>query len=183
MFTPKQITNEWTLFLDRDGVINHEGVDSYINTWDEFKFYEGVKEAFEIFAGKFKRIIVVTNQRGVGRGITKENDLRVIHENMELEIVKNNGRVDAVYYCTDMEDSSPRRKPAPGMGIQAAKDFPDIDLSKSVMAGNRISDMEFGRNLGIYTVYIETTHPETGIGNTNIDCSYPSLHTFAKALL
>ena len=183
MFSPKQINKEWTLFLDRDGVINHEGVDSYINTWDQFKFYEGVKEAFEIFAGKFKRIIVVTNQRGVGRGITKEHDLRVIHENMELEIVKNNGRVDAVYYCTDVEDSSPRRKPSPGMGIEAAKDFPDIDFSKSVMAGNRISDMEFGRNLGIYTVYIETTHPESAAGNKNIDLSFPSLHAFAKALL
>lgn len=182
MFSTDKINKEWTLFLDRDGVINHEGRDSYINTWQEFVFYEGVKEAFEIFALKFKRIIVVTNQRGVGRGMVKESDLHIIHKNMEIEIVKNNGRVDAVYYCADTEDDSPHRKPSPGMGLQAAKDFPDIDLSRSLMVGNRISDMKFGRNLGVYTVYINTTHPLTG-PTEDIDASYPSLHDFALSLL
>jgi len=182
MFSTDQINKEWTLFLDRDGVINHEGADSYINSWQEFVFYEGVKEAFEIFARKFKRIIIVTNQRGVGRGITKESDLRIIHENMELEIIKNNGRIDAVYYCTDIDDESKHRKPSPGMGLQAAKDFPDIDLSKALMVGNRISDMQFGRNLGVYTVYITTTHPLIG-PTADIDACYSSLHDFALSLL
>ena len=71
MIDLNKIDNTWTLFLDRDGVINHEKHLDYIHTWDEFKFYDGVTEAIEIFAKKFNRIIVVTNQKGVGKGVTK----------------------------------------------------------------------------------------------------------------
>jgi histidinol-phosphate phosphatase family protein len=176
------IDKSWTLFLDRDGVINHEKDKDYIHTWDEFKFYEGVKKAFEIFSQKFKRIIIVTNQRGVGRGVTKEADLKIIHKNMQLEIVKNNGHVDAVYYCTDLDDNSPNRKPNAGMGLQAVKDFPDIDLTKALMVGNTLSDMNFGRNLGVYTVFLPTTLPDTDLNDPAIDASYPSLYAFAEAL-
>ena len=176
------IDKSWTLFLDRDGVINHEKHKDYIHTWEEFQFYEGVKEAFEIFAQKFKRIIVVTNQRGVGKGLTKEANLKMIHENMQLEIVRSNGHVDAVYYCTDVDDNSPNRKPNAGMGLQAVNDFPDIDLARALMVGNTLSDMNFGRNLGIYTVFLPTTRPDVNLSDPAIDTSYPSLHAFAAAL-
>lgn len=182
-FDVKNIDNSWTLFIDRDGVINHEKADGYINTWEEFIFYQGATEAFEIFARKFKHIIIVTNQRGIGRGITKPEDLRLIHQNMEMEIRKNNGRVDAVYFCSDVEDTSPRRKPNAAMGFEAAKDFPGIDLSKSVMVGNRKSDMEFGRNLGVFTVYLSTTHPDNAAYKASIDAEYPSLLSFANDLI
>ena len=182
MIDLKSINKEWTLFLDRDGVINHEGKDRYINTWDQFIFYEKVPEAFAVLSEKFKRIIIVTNQRGVGRGITKESDLQVIHENMQAEIVKQNGRIDKIYFCTDVEDDSPRRKPNPGMGLQAMKDFPEIDLSRSLIVGNRLTDMDFGRNLGIHTVYLTTTHPETDLNHPSIDAVFPTLHAFALSL-
>lgn len=179
-----KITPDWTLFLDRDGVINHEGLGTYINNWEDFKFYERATEAFEIFSRKFKRIIIITNQRGVGKGITDEQELQRIHENMQHEIIKHNGRVDAVYYCPDINENSPRRKPNAGMGLEALKDFPDIDTSKAIMVGNTISDMHFGRNMGIYTVFLPTTRLEqTDLSDPAINDVYPSLIAFAQALV
>ena len=61
-----QINKKWTLFLDRDGVINHEKKGDYIHSWEEFNFYEGAESSFQTFAEKFRRIIIVTNQRGIG---------------------------------------------------------------------------------------------------------------------
>ncbi|MCW3089827.1 MAG: histidinol-phosphate phosphatase family protein [Ferruginibacter sp.] len=181
MSLPK-IDKDWTLFLDRDGVINVENPLGYINTWDEFIFYEGVKEAIKIFAGRFKYIFVVSNQRGVAKGITRPGDLSTIHHNMTVEIKKNGGRIDKIYFCTDMESSSPNRKPNPGMGLQAKKDFQNIDFSKAIMVGNNISDMEFGRNLGCTTIFLTTTNPGTGHDDPRVDFVYNSLLDFAKAL-
>lgn len=182
MLPLNQIDNSWTLFLDRDGVINHEKHKDYIHSWEEFKFYDGVLEAMKVFAKIFHRIIVVTNQKGVGKGLTKLDDLHTIHANMEKEIIKTGGRIDAVYYCSDLEDESPYRKPNPGMGFQAAKQFPDIDLSKAIMVGNTVSDMEFGRNLGVYTIFLPTTRPEVDLTDKRIDAVCDSLLAFASAI-
>lgn len=178
----KMIDNTWTLFLDRDGVINHEKHSDYIHTWDEFVFYDGVKQAIKIFGKVFNRIIIVTNQKGIGKGLTKPNDLTVIHRNMIAEVKKAGGRIDAVYFCPDLEETSLNRKPNPGMGLQAKKDFPEIDLTKSVMVGNTLSDMEFGRHLGAITVFLPTTRPEVNTRDKRIDLVYPSLIAFALDL-
>lgn len=182
MINLSKIDNTWTLFLDRDGVINHEKHLDYIHTWDEFKFYDGVIEAIEIFAKKFNRIIVVTNQKGVGKGVTKLEDLLLIHKNMVAQIEAAVGRIDAVYFCADLEETSPNRKPNPGMGLQAVKDFSDIDLTKAIMVGNTISDMKFGRNLGVQTIFLPTTRPEVDLQDDRIDAVYESLIDFANAL-
>jgi len=176
------IDKTWTLFLDRDGVINHEKHQDYIHTWDEFRFYDGVEEAIKIFSEKFKRILVITNQRGVGKGLTKLDDLHTIHANMLQEIVKAGGHLDAIYYCSEINNDNPYRKPNPGMGLEAVREFPDIKLDKSIMIGNTISDMQFGRNLGVYTVFLRTTRPEVNIADERIDAVYNSLIEFAKAL-
>lgn len=182
MIDLNKIDNTWTLFLDRDGVINHEKHLDYIHTWDEFKFYDGVTEAIEIFAKKFNRIIVVTNQKGVGKGVTKLEDLLLIHKNMVAQIETAVGRIDAVYFCADLEETSPNRKPNPGMGLQAIKDFSDIDFTKAIMVGNTISDMKFGRNLGVQTIFLPTTRPEVDLQDDRIDAVYESLIDFANAL-
>ena len=179
---PLAINHDWTLFLDRDGVINHEKHLNYINTWDEFVFYEGVKPALRIFAEKFKYIFVVTNQRGVAKGVTRASDLTIIHHNMVEEIKAAGGRIDKIYFCTDMESDSPNRKPNPGMGLQAKKDFKTVDFSKSVMVGNKLSDMEFGRNLGCNTILLLTTNPDTDPADPRIDAVYHSLIDFALTL-
>ena len=177
-----EIDNTWTLFLDRDGVINHEKHQDYIHTWDEFNFYDGAKEAIAVFTKTFNRIIVVTNQKGIGKGVTRLEDVELIHKNMIAEIEKAGGRIDAVYFCPDVDNDSPNRKPNPGMGLQAARNFPEIDFTKSIMIGNTISDMQFGRNLGVQTIFLPTTRPEVDINDYRIDAVYYSLIAFATAL-
>jgi len=181
LFSLKNIDSSWTLFIDRDGVINHEKHLDYIHTWDEFKFYDGVKEAMEIFSKKFSFIIMITNQRGIAKGLTKLEDLQVIHKNMLQEIEDAGGRIDKIYFCADME--SPNRKPNPGMGLQAVKDFPGIDLSKSIMVGNTLSDMKFGRNLGVaVNIFLSTTQKDMALPHEDIDLVFNDLISVAKAL-
>ncbi len=182
MIEVKNIDKSWTLFLDRDGVINHEKHMDYIHTWDEFVFYDGVKEALKIFNHVFGHIVVVTNQKGVGKGVTRAEDLAEIHQNMIEAIEAAGGRIDKVYFCADLEESSPNRKPNPGMGLQAKTDFEAIDLTKAIMIGNTMSDMEFGRNLGIKTIFLPTTRPEVDTTDKRIDMVCSSLAAFAGIL-
>ena len=82
----------------------------------------------------------------------------------------------------DLDNLSINRKPQPGMAFQAKEKFPSIDFTKSIMVGNRMSDMEFGRNAGMHTVYLATTHPEAPFPDTKIDDRYDHLFQFAQAL-
>ena len=183
MIDLKKIDKTWTLFLDRDGVINDEKQLDYINTWKEFKFFTGTKEAIKNLTERFGNIFIVTNQRGVAKGVTKMEDLEIIHRNMIKEIEAAGGRVTKIYFCTDIENSSPNRKPNPGMGWQAKKEFPEVDFSKSIMVGNTLSDMEFGRNVGIaLNIFIPSTHPNLGEKHPMVDAVYPDLMSLAKAI-
>jgi histidinol-phosphate phosphatase family protein len=182
MIQDLHIDSEWTLFLDRDGVINEEKKEDYIRNWAEFKFYTESLLALPLLAQKFSRIIITTNQKGIGKGLMSDADLSNIHAQMTAEIVAVGGRIDAIYYCPDLDNQSPNRKPQPGMAFQATEQYPMIDLNKSIMVGNRMSDMEFGRNAGMLTVYLATTHPEAPFPDTKIDDRFDHLFQFAKAL-
>lgn len=182
MLDLKNIDKTWTLFLDRDGVINHEKDKDYIRNWQEFRFYDSTLDALAILSKYFDRIIVVTNQKGIGKGLMTVDDIDHIHQNMQACINPAGGRIDKIYYCADLLDDSHDRKPNPGMAFRAQKDFPEIDFSKSIMVGNRTSDMGFGRNAGMYTVYLATTHPETPFPHPMIDLRYNDLLAFAKAV-
>jgi len=162
-------------------VINDEKHEDYIHTWEEFKFYAGVKKAFEIFNKKLGVIVIITNQRGVAKGLTQMQHLHLIHKNMQEEVEAAGGRIDNIYVCTEME--SENRKPNPGMGLQAIKDFPEIDLSKSIMIGNTLSDMKFGRNLGVaINIFLPTTRKEVPLDHVDIDLVFKDLISVAKAL-
>ena len=178
----KTIDKSWTIFIDRDGVINHEKKEEYILNWREFKFYDGVREAFQQISQKFGKIIIVSNQRGVGKGLMTETELTSIHKHMEKQITNAGGRIDGIYYCTSTEDDHPNRKPNPGMALAAKTDFPGIDFARSLVVGNKPSDMLFGRNAGMHTVFIATTHPLTSFPHSDIDLRFNSLAEFAKAL-
>ncbi|HEX4849249.1 MAG TPA: HAD-IIIA family hydrolase [Puia sp.] len=182
MLDLKQINKDWTLFLDRDGIINVEKKDGYILHWSEFVFYNGVQEAVGEFSKLFNIIVMATNQRGVGKGLMTVEDLNNIHLNMLQELEKYGGRIDQIYCCMSLDDSDPMRKPNPGMAFEAKKDFPAIDLSKSIMVGNNISDMEFGRNAGMNTIFVKTTQPEITLPHPAIDLSVDNLLDLAKAL-
>jgi len=176
------INNNWTLFLDRDGVINVEKNEDYVKNWNEFEFYPNSLIALPILAKKFNRIVITTNQKGVGKGVMTELDLTAIHSNMVEKINAVGGRIDHVFYCTDLDNNSINRKPQPGMAFQAKNQFPEIDFSTTIIVGNRKSDMEFGRNAGLHTVFVATTHPETPFPDNSIDYRFEDLLAFAQAL-
>ena len=136
----------------------------------------------KILSDTFGKIIMVTNQRGVGKGLMSILDLEDIHKNMLKAIQEEKGRIDRIYYCISLNDDDPLRKPNPGMAIQAKKDYPSIDFSRSLVVGNNISDMEFGRNAGMHTVFVKTTHPDIELPDPVIDLSFSDLAGFAKAL-
>ena len=173
-----KIDKSWTLFLDRDGVVNVRLIDDYVKSIDEFEFLPGVVEAFKIFAEKFGRIIIVTNQQGVGKGLMTMDDVEKVHYFMKKEIAAQQGRVDAIYVCPQLKsDANNFRKPSPRMAYMAQHDFPEIDFDKSVMVGDSNSDIEFGKNAGIYTILI---------GDEPVKCTpdskFESLLKFAKTL-
>ncbi len=173
------ITKDYTLFLDRDGVINEEVVGDYIRNWKDFIFRPGSLEAIALLTPFFHRIVVVTNQRGVGKGLMTIEELNFINANMLKEIEAAGGKIDKVYYCTSTDNADNNRKPNPGMALQAKADFPEIDLSKSVMVGNMPNDMQFGKNIGAITIYLPTRKEETPSPST-VDAEYKTLLSFAK---
>lgn len=181
MLDLQQIDKSWTLFLDRDGVINHEKKEDYILNWNEFQFYNGVPKAVATLNRIFGKTIMVTNQKGVGKGVMSLDDLHHIHDNMQLAIVQAGGHIDRIFFCTDLNDDSFYRKPNPGMAFSAKGEFPDIDLNKSLIVGNKLSDMRFGRNAGMHTVFVATTNPDTPYPHPEIDLRFDSLPAFAAA--
>lgn len=171
-----------TLFLDRDGVVNDEIRDGYVLRPEMFHFSEGVLAALPLLAKRFDRIVMVTNQRCIGRGLLSLEGLQEIHTQMLQQIEQHGGRIDKIYFCPDLDNSSPCRKPATGMGLQAQQDFPEIDFAASVMVGNTLSDMQFGKSLGMQTVFIPSTRPETPFPHPLIDQRYQNLLQFAQAI-
>ena len=149
------IDKSWTLFLDRDGVINEHRPEDYVKNEAEFVWIDGSKEAIRDLSKLFGRIVVVTNQQGIGKGLMSEYDLEKIHWNMQREVEEIGGKIDRVYYCPYVAQVKPKcRKPETGMAEQAKTDFPEIDFKKSIMIGDSRSDIEFGTRLGMITVKV-----------------------------
>ena len=136
-----------TLLIDRDGTINVRINGDYVRSWAQFKFLSGILEEFPKWAAKFRRIIVVTNQRGVGRGLMTDEDLADIHSHMLRAITEAGGRIDAILTCTATDDGDPRRKPNPGMYHEAKQLFPSME--RAIMLGDSETDAAFAENAGI----------------------------------
>ncbi len=153
-----KIDDSWTLFLDRDGVINVRLIDDYVKQLNELKIIEQVPEAIARFATFFGRIVVVTNQQGIGRGMMTVDDLSIIHGFIKDVVVSAGGRIDQFYFAPQLKaENSIYRKPGTGMGLQAQKEFPEINFEKSLMIGDSESDIEFGMKLGMKTVMLKNS--------------------------
>lgn len=128
---------------------------SYVTRWDEFRMLPGVPEAIARLNRAGLRVIVVSNQRGVALGLYTAQDVDAIHARMMEEFGLRGAFVDAIYYCPHDRNQCTCRKPQTGMFLQAQKDFPDITAANSLMIGDSKSDVEFGRNVGMKTVWID----------------------------
>lgn len=170
-----------TLFLDRDGVLNRHLPGEYVRHWGMWEWIPRTREAIATLSKQYHRLIIVSNQQGVGKGLMSQADLDDVHAHMLHDIEASGGRIDNVYTCTDLQDSgSPNRKPAIGLALQAQKDFPDIDLTRSVMVGDSLSDMQFARNAGMRAVYLTKNNPVPVQVQDYTDLFFPTLSDFCK---
>lgn len=152
------VDSSWTLFLDRDGVINKKLEGRYVTSPSELTLLPGAADAIAKFSTLFGRIIIVTNQQGIGKEIMTHQDLSNVHNSLLEQINYFGGQIDQIYYCPDLAyEDSPNRKPNPGMAFQAKKDFPSINFRKSIMVGDSDSDIQFGNTLKMTTVRISNT--------------------------
>ncbi|MBO4625630.1 MAG: HAD-IIIA family hydrolase [Bacteroidales bacterium] len=138
-----------TLFLDRDGVLNRHLEGDYVRTPEMWEWMPGILTALAGWSRKFRHIVLVTNQRGVGKGLMTDAQLAQVHAHMMQGVLEAGGRIDLILTCTAVSEEDPRRKPNPGMFYEACQLFPDIDAKSSVMLGDAPSDAAFAKNCGI----------------------------------
>jgi histidinol-phosphate phosphatase family protein len=176
-----------TLFLDRDGVINKcMPCGQYVRSWGEFEFIDGSIHAISNLRMFFTKIIVVTNQQGIGKNVMPHRDLDDIHQKMQKCLKVNGCLVDGIYYCPHLViDKCACRKPETGMAFQAKEDFPDIEFKTSAIAGDSPSDLEFGRKLGMRTILIGNKRAADSTANFYFDSLFDfstHLTNYPKAL-
>lgn len=152
------------VFLDRDGVINRDRGD-YVRSWEEFEFLPGALNALRLLATGPHRIIVVSNQSAIGRGLVSREAVDAIHDRMVEAVRAGGGRIDAIYYCPHSPEADcPCRKPRPGLLLRAAREL-DIDLRGSWLIGDDLRDLESAVAAGVRPVLVQTGHgkhlPET----------------------
>ncbi len=173
-----------TLFLDRDGVLNRRIPGGYITDPVDFVPERGAMQALAALCPFFQRIVVVTNQAGIGKGLMTASDLEAVHRKLLALAAAAGGRIDRVYHCPHPpSDNCTCRKPATGMALQAQADFPDIDFKNSWMVGDSSSDMHMAQTLGMTTVLIDGKFEEADLLKTlEVDYRFTSLLEFANTL-
>lgn len=182
---PRDLT---TIFLDRDGVMNEKMPEgSYVRSWDEFHVLPGVPDAIARLNRAGLRVIVVSNQRGIALGLYTAADVEAIHTTFQQVLNDRGAHIDAFFICPHDHGQCKCRKPLPGLFEQAAAQLPAISAATSVMVGDSLVDMEFGRRLGMATILIERTPDLACPGNESAhaiaDLCFPSLTLAVDALL
>lgn len=174
------------IFLDRDGNINVE--KDYLHRVEDFEFEEGALEAIKAFSETEYLIVIVTNQSGIARGYYTEEDVKTLHVYLKQKIEDTGGRVDGFYYCPhhpekgigEYKKECSCRKPEPGMFLQAKEDL-DIDFENSIMVGDKMSDVEAGKRLGMRGILVRTGHgrSEEAKAGQGVEI-YDSLYQFSE---
>ena len=175
----------WTLFLDRDGVLNRRLPGAYVRHWGEWQWVAGDLDVLPALTARFGRTVVVTNQQGIGKGLMSEADLTVLHQRMLARVAAAGARIDGVYHCPDLATVAHHcRKPHPALAQWAQRDFPAIDFARSVMVGDSRTDLQFGRGVGMRTVLIECNPEEVAaLREGEADERWASLRAWAQSLV
>lgn len=146
------------LFLDRDGIINID--KGYVFRKEDFEFVEGIFDLCRAFGQEGFLIVVVTNQSGIARGLYTEEDFQALSLWMTGKFLEHGVRLHGLYHCPDHPDftiDSNLRKPNPGMLLQASKDL-DIDLRRSLLIGDKASDLEAAVRAGLARQYLHESN-------------------------
>jgi histidinol-phosphate phosphatase family protein len=155
-----EVDGTWTLFLDRDGVINERIFGGYVTQISDFHFLDGVEDAIATLSNIFHLTFVVTNQQGIGKGLMTERNLLEIHAYMCDQIHKKGGKINKCLFAPNLRGAEDdMRKPKPDMAELAQMEYPQVQFDRCVMVGDTDSDIMFGKNLGMKTVRIKTEEP------------------------
>jgi D-glycero-D-manno-heptose 1,7-bisphosphate phosphatase len=177
-----------TVFLDRDGVLNKKMPEGcYVASWTDFHLLPGVLQALGRLNRAEIRVVVVSNQRGIALGFYTAADVEAIHAGLQGLLRAQGAHVDAFYFCPHDKGQCNCRKPLTGLFEQAVADFPAINAASSAMIGDSLSDIEFGRRLGMLTILIhgdpEHNQPGAAAAAEPSDLRFPSLAGAVDALL
>lgn len=143
------------IFLDRDGVINRKAPPhDYIKSANEFRMLPGAGEAIHLLNVAGYKVVIVTNQRGIARGLMTMEDLNQVHQFMKKELLNFEAHIDDIFVCPHDIGQCHCRKPDIGLFLQAEKKFA-INKDKSYIIGDSRTDIEAGKNYGIKTILID----------------------------
>jgi histidinol-phosphate phosphatase family protein len=176
--------NRKTIFLDRDGVINEKSAEhDYTKTWEEFRFLPRVPDAIAMFNEAGFRVVIITNQRGVARGILTIDQVEAIHGNMRAALARSGASVDGIYVCPHEVGTCTCRKPEIGLFRRAEADEP-VDKARSYMIGDSESDIAAGKRYGIRTILIveDDRIAEDDRSGFDQDFRSPTLYDAAQAI-
>lgn len=141
------------VFFDRDGIVNVAPTTRYVERLSDFKLQEGFFSALTIALERGYDAAIVTNQKGLSTGCIPREELVAMHENIRAEVARRGLRLLDIFYCDAVDDADPRRKPNPGMLLEAAEKY-GIDLARSWMIGDNESDVLAGQRAGCRTIYV-----------------------------
>lgn len=143
------------VFLDRDGVINRNR-DDYVKSIDELELLPFVSNAINLLNNANFKVVIISNQSAVNRGLVSLEKLDKIHEFLKGQLLRNSAKIDGIYFCPHRPNEFCEcRKPKPTLILNAAKEL-DIDLSKSFMIGDRESDRVAAQQAGVQFILIKT---------------------------
>jgi D-glycero-D-manno-heptose 1,7-bisphosphate phosphatase len=143
------------VFLDRDGVINRKAPEGkYVAQWSELDILPGVEAAIAALNRSGRRVIVVSNQRGIALGHYSGGDVEALHRRLQEHLALHGAHIDAFYYCPHDEGECDCRKPGTGMFLQAFRDFPEASAANSIAIGDSPSDIEAARALKMPSIFI-----------------------------
>jgi D-glycero-D-manno-heptose 1,7-bisphosphate phosphatase len=176
---PREAQRRRAAFLDRDGVLNERPPEhEYVRSAEAFRWLPGACEAVRRLNGSSYVPIVVSNQRGIARGLVDRQAVDEIEQRIQRDLRQRGGSIADFYYCPhDIDEACACRKPAPGLLIAAAEAH-HLDLARSVMIGDSESDVEAGRAAGCGTIRI--AEPDT---SSEADLVVASLESAVERLL
>jgi len=177
-----------TVFLDRDGILNQKMPEHrYVTRWEEFRVLPGVPAALRRLNDAGLRVVVVSNQRGIAKGLYTAADLEAMHSQFQQLLAGEGARIDAFFICPHETDECNCRKPLPGLFEQAVARFPEITAATSVMIGDSPTDVDFGRRLGMKTILVDGNEELRKPGGDEVaklaDLRFGSLAEAVDALL
>jgi len=183
-----ELANISHVFLDRDGVLNRNPPNGqFVTCWEEFELLPDVEDAVAELNRSGRKVIVVTNQRGIALGLYSRQDLDRMHDQLRQRLAAHGARLDAIYVCPHDDGQCNCRKPLTGLFEQAFQDFPASRPENSVTVGDSVRDIEAGSRLGMRTVFMngdrETTSGEAVRAAALATFSVASLPDFVQRFM